>query len=352
MSSLVVAASVAARGLTLNLSLPEGSVTAVVGPNGAGKTTLLHLIAGLVAPTTGTVRVGDAVLSDGSRVCPPHRRRVALLTQRTSLFPHLNVLDNVAFGPQARGASRAAARARAMVELKAVGCEDFADRHAHELSGGQAQRVAIARALAGDPDVVLLDEPLAGLDIGAAAEVRHTLATRLKGRTALFVTHEVLDIWMIADLVVVIENGRAVEFGPVDQLLSRPGSSFLADLSGMNLLSGTAADDALDIGGGMLVRGIADPDQPLTAGSAGLARISPAAVSIHLRAPEGSPRNVWPAVVSTVEARGELARVRLTLGDQSLVAELTSQSVATLELGPGARVWAAVKAVQVRLYGR
>jgi molybdate transport system ATP-binding protein len=126
----------------------------------------------------------------------------------------------------------------------------------------------------------------------------------------------------------------------------------LAELGGMNLLAGTAADGALDIGGGMLVRGIADPDEPLVAGSPGLASISPAAVSIHLTTPEGSPRNVWPAVVSTVEARGELARVRLTLGDQTLVAELTSQSVAALELGPGATVWAAVKAVQVRLYGR
>jgi molybdate transport system ATP-binding protein len=284
---------------------------------------------------------------------PVHRRRVALLTQRPALFPHLDVLANVAFGPRATGSSATVSRGRALSELAAVGCAEFASRRPHELSGGQAQRVAIARALATDPDVVLLDEPLAGLDVAVAAEVRHTLAARLHDRTALLVTHELLDIWTIAEQVAVIEDGRVTEAGPVAALLARPTSSFLGRLAGTNLFTGTAVDDSsLLIAPGVVLHGLSDPEQPLVTGGAGLASVQPAAVALHLDDPGGSPRNHLAAVVTGIEPRGHYVRVALTVAGQALAADVTVQAVTELGLRPGLAVQAAVKATQVRLYGR
>jgi molybdate transport system ATP-binding protein len=355
-SGLAIHAAVAERQVDLALDVPSGSVVAVVGPNGSGKTTLLHLVAGLVAPTSGTVRIEDRmVASTGTAAVwvPPHRRHVALLTQRPALFPHLDVLANVMFGPLATGSSRAVAGQRAQAELAAVGCAEFASRRPAQLSGGQAQRVAIARALATDPDVVLLDEPLAGLDIAVAAEVRHALATRLRDRTALLVTHEVLDIWTIADRVAVVESGTVVATGRTADLLSRPPTGFLARLGGTNLLSGVAVGtDALELAPGVQLRGLSDADQPLVPGADGLASVPPEAVSLHLAEPGGSPRNVLAAEVTAIEPRGQVARVHLSLAGHALSADLTAQAVAELALRPGTAVRAAIKATSVRLYGR
>jgi molybdate transport system ATP-binding protein len=352
MTQVTVEAALADRGVSLDIFVPSGSVTAIVGPNGAGKTTLLHLVAGLLRPTSGSVRVGNRTLSDARSVVPTHRRRVALLTQKSSLFPHLTVLENVAFAPRSAGASHSAACERALAELAAVGSANLASRKAHELSGGEAQRVAIARALAGDPLVVLLDEPMAGLDVAVATEVRQVLAERLRGRTALFVTHEVLDLWTVADRVAVVDAGEVVEFGAVEDLLTRPTSTFLAQLSGLALLSGVERDGDLEIGPGLLLQGLSDPGQPLRQGGRGLAGIPPEAVALHLEQPDGSPRNVLSALIVSLEPRGPVVRVRLEVASQQLVADITPQSVARLGLHPGQAVWAVVKAVQVRLYGR
>lgn len=352
MSRLAVHAALAGRGVDLALDVAEGCVMAVVGPNGAGKTSLLHLVAGLARPTSGSVRIGDREVA-GATWVPVHQRRVALLNQRPALFPHLDVLANVAFGPRAAGSSAVAARARALAELDAVGCADLSSRRPQELSGGQAQRVAIARALATDPDVVLLDEPLAGLDVAVATEVRHALAARLRGRTALLVTHELLDIWTIAERVAVLEDGRVVEAGPVADLLARPTSTFLGRLSGTNLFTGTAlSDTVLQIEPGVNLHGLPDDDQPLAVGADGLASILPAAVALHLADPGGSPRNHLSAQVTGIEPRGHYVRVNLTVSGQPLAADLTSQAVAELDLRPGLAVQAAFKATQVRLYGR
>jgi molybdate transport system ATP-binding protein len=351
-SSLSVRAALAGRGVDLALDVAEGCVTAVVGPNGAGKTSLLHLVAGLARPTSGSVRIADREVA-GATWVPVHQRRVALLTQRPALFPHLDVLANVAFGPRSAGASVAAARARAQAELDAVGCGELASRRPQDLSGGQAQRVAIARALATDPDVVLLDEPLAGLDVAVATDVRHALAARLRGRTALLVTHELLDIWTIAGQVAVLEGGRVVEAGPVSDLLARPTSTFLGRLSGTNLFTGTAlSDTVLQIAPGVNLHGLPDPDQPPVIGLDGLASVQPAAVALHLADPGGSPRNHLAAQVRGIEPRGHYVRVNLTVAGQPMAADLTGQAVAELDLRPGLAVQASIKATQVRLYGR
>lgn len=353
MSAVAVHAAVAGRGVNFALDLPEATVTAVVGPNGAGKTTLLHLIAGLARPSAGTVTIGGREVAGPGRFEPPHRRHAVLLTQDTALFPHLDVLANVAFGPRSAGVPVTEARERARTELDAVGCAALASRRPEALSGGQAQRVAIARALATDPSVVLLDEPLAGLDVAVAADVRHGLGQRLRGRTALLVTHEVLDIWTIADRVAVLDGGRVVEHGTTAELLARPTSTFLARLGGTNLFTGTAREPGvMELAPGVRLQGLADPDQPPTAGQPALAAVTPASVSLHLDAPGGSPRNLLDATVSSIEPRGEVVRVHLTVAGQAFAADVTGPSVAELGLRPGLAVRAVVKATQVRVYGR
>lgn len=353
MNAVAVHARVDPRGLDLVLEVPDARITALVGPNGSGKTSLLHLVAGLLGPTGGTVTIGDRTVSRPGLVVPAHRRGVALLTQRPALFPHLSVVDNVAFGPRAAGLTIRAARSRALAELDAVGCAAFAERRPQALSGGEAQRVAIARALATDPAVVLLDEPLASLDVAVAPQVRHILAQRLRGRTALLVTHELLDIWSIADAVAVLSEGRVVESGPVPAALVRPTSAFLARLSGTNLFTGIAADEtSLTIAPGTVLRGLADPAQPPRSGEPGLASVQPAAVALHLADPSGSPRNVLAGVVAQLEPRGAVVRVTVAVAGQTLAADLTSQAVAEMGLRPGMAVRAAIKATQVRLYGR
>ncbi|MEL4358569.1 ATP-binding cassette domain-containing protein, partial [Luteococcus sp. H101] len=230
---------VPARDVRVDLTIPAGRTTALVGPNGAGKSTLVQLVAGQLRPGAGRVEIDGRLVSGEGLHLPTHRRPIALLQQRPLLFGHLDVLGNVAFGPRARGASRRAARQRAWAELEAVGAEQFAGRRPASLSGGQAQRVALARALATDPSVLLLDEPFAALDVAAAAAMRRVLARRLSGSvrpTTLLVTHDPLDLWALADHLVCLEAGRVAAEGPVAEVLGRPSTGFLAELSGTNLL--------------------------------------------------------------------------------------------------------------------
>lgn len=217
MSKLQLRAVVADRRLDVEFSVSAGEVLAVLGPNGAGKSTALHVIAGLLRPDAGLVRLGDRVLTDteaGVNVAT-HDRRVGLLLQDPLLFPHLSVAKNVAFGPQCRrgmfGSGRARTRASALRWLREVNAEQFADRKPRQLSGGQAQRVAIARALAAEPDVLLLDEPLTGLDVAAAAGIRSVLRSVVarSGCAVVLTTHDLLDVFTLADRVLVLESARS-----------------------------------------------------------------------------------------------------------------------------------------------
>lgn len=352
----LVDATVAARGVRLSLEVAPGTVLGIVGPNGSGKSTLMQLVTGQLRPDAGAVRLQGVVVSGPGSHVPTHRRQVALLAQRPLLFPHLTVLANVAFGPRARGVRRAAADARARAELDAVGCGELANRLPAQLSGGQQQRVALARALAIDPDVVCLDEPLASLDVSVAPAIRQILAERLRGRTTLLVTHDLLDLWTLADNVAVLEAGRIAAIGPAHAMLTRPASPFVASLAGVNLLAGTAVGpDELEAGGVRIVGLAAEPLRP---GEGALATIDPAAVGLYLDPPAGSPRNVWPATVTAVEGRGAVTRVVVEtapgsgLAGSRLAADVTSRSAAALGLVPGVRVSAVVKATQVVLYAR
>lgn len=354
--ALSIHAGVAARDVQLELDHAPGRTLAVVGPNGSGKSTLLHLVAGLVRPSQGRVDLAGRTVSGPGVHIPTHLRGVGMLTQRALLFGHLTVLDNVAFGVRARGVGRRQSTEGAMAELEAVGMSELAARRPHQLSGGQAQRVALARALATDPSVLMLDEPMAALDVDAALQMRALLAQRLRGRTTLLVTHDPLDLWTLADDVMVLQSGRVRQHAPLEEVAERPGTDFLAGLLGTNRLLGTATSaDRLAFGNHQVV-GVASTTAAPAPGEPAMALFDPSAVVLHPadEQPHGSARNVWLVEVTGVEPRGALVRVRTRLADgQSLAADVTTRSIVSLGIGsPGIggerlRLLASVKAAQV-----
>ena len=353
MSGVSARIALVQRGIDLEVSAAEGEAVAVLGPNGVGKSTVLQAIAGLVRPDSGRVQIGDVVVTDVQTgvFVPAHRRGVALLAQRPLLFPHLSVVANVAYAPRCRGLSRRAANERARQWLDAVDAGHLAERRPSQLSGGQAQRVALARALAAEPRVLLLDEPFAALDVGAAAALRATVRDLLRreSRTALIVTHDVLDALAIADVAVVIEGGRVVEQGPVRSVLTAPRSDFAAGIAGMNLVSGIAGPGTLHTAWGLELAGTGD----VAAGTAAVALFSPAAVAVHTESPRASPRNVIPTTIADVVLRGDAIRIRgadLPDGSLGLAADVTPAAVLDLGLEPGRDVFFVVKAQEVGLH--
>ena len=340
-----VAARVQQRDIQLEMSLAEGQRLAVVGPNGAGKSTLLDLIAGALRPSSGVVVLRGEEVSGPHRHLPPHRRHISYVEQRALLFPHLDVLGNVAFGPRSRGASVAEARRRALTELAAVHCEDLAGCGVDKLSGGQAQRIALARALAVDPDVVLLDEPFGALDATVTPELRRLLRERLAGQATVLVTHDLLDVVALADQVLELSRGRVVASGLVDELIQAPSTPFLADFAGLNLLHGQGDGNHVWLAEGVAVVGTGE----VPTGSA-RAVFAPTAVSLFHRAPCGSPRNQLAAVVVAVEDRHFGQRVSLEVAGQRFAADVTAAAAAELGLGVGVQLVAVIKATEVTLH--
>jgi molybdate transport system ATP-binding protein len=323
----------------------EGEIVALLGPNGAGKTTFLRALAGLARPDRARVVLDGVVLEDtanGIRV-PTERRPIGIVFQQHLLFPHLSVLENVAFGLRARG--RPDARDRAMAWLERVGLGGYANARPAALSGGEAQRVAVARALAIDPRLLLLDEPLSALDATTRVEVRRELRRHLASfdGARLLVTHDPLEAAALADRLVILEDGRVVQSGPVDDVTRHPRSRFVADLVGVNLLRGRAD-------GGVVVL---ESGQQVTALDAGdgevFAVIHPRSVAIHRTHPEGTPRNVWSGTVRSVDLLGERARVAIG-GTLPIVAEVTASAVRELDLRERTEVWVSVKAAEVAVY--
>jgi molybdate transport system ATP-binding protein len=350
--SLEVEAEVTERDVEVTLDVADGETVAVLGPNGAGKSTLLDVIAGLLRPDRGRVvldgRELTCVASGGrERLVPAYDRQVGLLAQDPLLFPHLSVRENVAFGPRSRRAPRTAARRTADRWLADLDLAELADRRPGQLSGGQAQRVALARALAAEPRLLLLDEPMAALDVAVRPSLRQTLRHVLADRTAVVVTHDVLDALLLADRVVVVEDGRVTERGATAEVLRQPRSRFAAEIADLNLVAGRWEGDALVTDEGPRVVG-ESPDDPPRDGDAAVAVFPPSAVSVFLSAPGGSPRNALDVTVTAVEPRSGHVRVRA----DGLSADVTPRSVAELGLNPGARVVFVVKATEVTVYPR
>jgi molybdate transport system ATP-binding protein len=364
MSGIDVRAVVRSRALDVEITVAPGEVLALLGPNGAGKSTVLHVIAGVVHPDEGSVRVGNRTLTDtetGTRV-GIHDRRVGLLLQDPLLFPHLTVAANVAFGPRStKRLSRRASRTAARHWLGEVDAVDLVDRAPRQLSGGQAQRVALARALAAEPEVLLLDEPLAGLDVGVAAAMRKVLRQVLArdGRSAVLVTHDLLDVVTLADRVVVMEAGRIVESGAATEVLAAPRSFFGARFAGVNLVAGTlTGPDTLRTEWGRAWHGEAAPSATAADSGGGghaVAVFSPASVAVFRDEPHGSPRNTVEVVVSELDSRGPAIRVRAEEqpdGAPGLAADITAEAAAELWLAPGERVYFAVKSQAITLHAR
>jgi molybdate transport system ATP-binding protein len=232
--------------------------------------------------------------------------------------------------------------------LAEVEAGDLAARRPAELSGGQAQRVAVARALAADPDLLLLDEPLAALDIHSAPLLRRLLKRVLAGRHAIIVTHDVLDALMLADRVAILEGGRIVEEGPTREVLQRPRSSFAAGLAGLNFVPGRLTGNGILTSRGREVAGhLEDPGSSAGDSLPGVAVFPPSAVSVFLSDAHGSPRNSFPVTITELEPHGDLIRVRA----DGLAADITPAASADLGLVPGMTVHFVVKAAAVSVYG-
>jgi molybdate transport system ATP-binding protein len=341
-------ATLASRHFDVSLSLGPAETVAVLGPNGAGKSTLLGIIAGLLRPDTGQARIGGKTLFDlapGKNLwSAPHTRGTALLAQEPLLFPHLSALDNVAFGPRSAGASRTEARDTARHWLAEVDAEALAPRRPGQLSGGQAQRVAVARALAASPDLLLLDEPLAALDIHAAPLMRRLLKRVLADRRAIIITHDILDALILADTVIVLEHGRITEHGPSRDVLDKPRSRFAAGLAGLNLMAGTAGGHGITTARGQVIVG--NHDDTIGPGQDAVAVFPPSAVSVFLTQEHGSPRNAFPVTITDLEPHGDQIRIRAG----GLSADITPAAAADLVLAPGMTVYFVIKAAAISIY--
>jgi len=343
-----VALALGDLALDVSLDLPLGATIALLGPNGAGKTTLLRALAGLQPLDAGRVVLDGLVLEDtaaGVRLAP-EQRPIGVLFQDYLLFPHLSALENVAFGLRCRGVARTEARRRALAWLDRVGLGDRAGARPRALSGGQAQRVALARALATDPQLLLLDEPLSALDAATRLEVRRELRRHLASfpGVRLLVTHDPLEAIALADTLVVLEHGRVVQAGTAADVSARPRSRYVAELVGVNLYRGAGGQGTVALAGGAALHSPA----AATPGDV-FALVHPRAVSLHRRAPEGTPRNVWKGVAGSLDLEGERVRVRVA-GPIPIVAEVTPAAVAELALADGGEVWVSVKAAEVEVY--
>lgn len=363
-----VRALVPERGVDVELQWPVGDTLALVGQNGSGKSTTVDVLAGAIREPGCAVSIASRDLTCRA----PHQRGLGYLEQRALLFPHLTALRNVEFGLRAqrrRGrptqpgssrsdsagpgtaepgtASSASIRERARLELQAVGCADLADRRPHQLSGGQAQRIALARALATDPELVLLDEPLAALDASLAPELRRLLAERLRGTTTLLVTHDLLDVLTLADRVAVVDEGRVAAVLSVRELLSHPPTAFAAEFAGTNLLVGTALGDRLTVPPDAITlhRSLhRDPGAELN--GAPVPRSAPQAQPIIQPAAE----TALHGTVQSVDQVGRVVLARVQTAGQTLRAEISPQRLLELDLAPGDPVVAILDPARVTVH--
>ena len=356
--------------LDMSLSVAPGEVLAVLGPNGSGKSTLLATLAGLIRPDAGTVTVAGDTLTRRSGdprrhragvsikypkdvAVPPSHRHIGLLRQEPLLFPHLSAVENIAFGQRSSGIRKAVALEDAQRWLLAVGLEEYGHNKPAQLSGGQQQRIAIARALAVRPRVLLLDEPMAALDVQTAVRTRRLLHEQLaaNGTTAVLVTHDVLDAIVLADRVAVLQDGYVVDVGEKSRVLRRPRNQFIAALAGLNLVHGSVdATGRLTSSTGHSFAGLTEGGVPYAAGTAASAVFSPSDVHVDTAEPAvDSNVNRWASRIAALEPATNGIRVRIA-DDDNLVAHLAPVRVAELELAEGQPIWLSIAASRVELH--
>ncbi len=332
--------------LDITLDIEPGTTVALLGPNGAGKSTTVDALGGLLPISDGRIALDGAVLDDPSQdvFAPPEAREIGIVFQDYLLFEHLSVRDNVSFGPVAAGNSNANAIAETWMQTLDIAA--FANRSPTDLSGGQAQRVALARALASEPKLLLLDEPLAALDVETRTGLRRTLASHLGHFEGprLLITHDPTDAFLLADEIAILEDGKVTQRGTPDELRRAPATSYAAALAGLNLLSGTTRGGVLELDD--FAQSLSAADTQLD--GAVLITIRPNAIALHAQQPHGSPRNTWSTTIRSVEPLGDITRVVLDL-PLPLSVDVTPGAVSALSLAPGADVWASVKATEINL---
>ena len=320
----------------------EAGVTAVVGANGTGKTTLGRVVAGLDRLEQGRLEIAGTAVDDPSVgvFVPAHRRRVGMVFQDLRLFGHLRVIDNVAFGLRRAGADRASARRQAGDLLERVGVDSEAwTRHPAALSGGQRQRVTVARALAPEPEVLIVDEPLASVDSSGRAQLRSLLGES-PARHVILITHDPVDVATLAHSVVVIDAGEVVSRGSAAEVTASPGCEWAATFLGANVVSGRARGTSVTTEGGLVLTVAEEAAGPV------YVTFPAHAVTLHRDRPAGSARNAWQAELQRVDVDGERARVHLG-GPVQVRADVTRRSADELDLRPGVTVWASLKATEV-----
>jgi molybdate transport system ATP-binding protein len=346
---LKLSARLAARNFEVDLTVADGETLAILGPNGAGKSTLLDVLAGLVRPDSGSAELGDTILFSldppaKQSWMPPHARGISLLTQQPLLFPRMTVRDNVAFGPRSAGLGRNESRRRAVHWLEQVDALELEWRRPAQLSGGQAQRIAVARALAAAPRLLLLDEPMAALDVTVTPALRRILRRMLADQTTILVTHDVLDAFTLADRVAVMRDGRIIEIGATREVFERPRTPFTAALVGLNLITGTRTASGLRASTGLELRAVSD--ETIANEVAVGATISPTALTVALDRGTEIARDYFESVVTDLEPRGDLIRVMT----ERAFADVPPAVIASLDLVPGMRVWASFSPSDLRVY--
>jgi putative spermidine/putrescine transport system ATP-binding protein len=248
-----------------DFSLERGEMLALLGPSGCGKTTILRMIAGLVPPTSGSIRVDGREIAE----LPVHRRNMGMVFQSYALLPHLSVAENVGFGLEMRGVPRAERRLRVQAALDLVKLGDKSSRRVGQLSGGQQQRAALARSLVIEPSLLLLDEPLSNLDARLRDELRGEIRDlqRRTGTTAIFVTHDQAEALAAADRIAVMSDGRIEQIGTPQEIFDRPATRFVASfIGGGTFLDGIVRDGALEVPDiGRIAAAGSPPDGKVTA---------------------------------------------------------------------------------------
>lgn len=346
--SAAIGLRLGALDLRVEIDVAPGELLALLGPNGSGKTTVLRCLAGLVPVDAGRITIDEFVVDEptSGTFVEPERRPIGLVFQDYLLFAHMTVLENVAYGLRARRTPKDVARRAAREWVDRVGLSDYADERPRALSGGQAQRAALARALATHPRVLLLDEPLAALDAGTRSMVRRDLRRHLETFDGMrvLVTHDPVDAYALADRVAILDQGRIVQIGSLPEVTAHPKSRYVADLVGLNLVSGNVSHGVLVTGAGANVV-IADAPS-----GAAFAVIRPHSVALERHHSSGSSvRNVWPGTVADIDRLGDRVRVGID-GVLPLTAEITVAALDALGLRPGDEIYSSVKATDIDVY--
>jgi len=334
----------------VSLQVAEGQTMAIVGPTGCGKTTTLMMIAGLMRPDRGRITFNGHTLFDSEKEIdvPPERRNIGVVFQSHALFPHLSVFDNVAYGLRARGFPRREIERKVESITSVLGLKDLAQRRPRELSGGESQRVALARALVFDPPVLMLDEPLAALDLQTRHEVRRELRQVLRrfGKTTIVVTHDPIDALTLGSTICVLENGEVRQVGDRHALLAEPKSQFVAQFMGVNFFRGIARSVTGEGLTEVEVAGQKVFTAERVSGETALTFL-PSEVTVAREPPRGSALNVFRGEVSEIIPLGDRVRLSVDAGIP-IVAEITAHSFASLAVSEASPVYVAFKATAVR----